>query len=219
MYDEARQRNEPMPNEGEFRAYHLLLLMGTHGKYKYNSTEYRKALKVISSRDLELSKQGGLQVLCRNIRVEQRPILSKQYLSQSGQHQPPFKHLCPVCDCQKSACQKKVGSLQQLILCATWQECEPVKGHPALRTAMALQGLLSQGNWSSFFRNTLAAPYLLAALAQLYFPALRTHALRVLSKTLVGRSISAHGSRQHGINTRMHRKLGTGSGPWSKGTF
>lgn len=46
MYDEARQRNEPMPNEGEFRAYHLMLLMGTHGKYKYNSTEYRKALKV-----------------------------------------------------------------------------------------------------------------------------------------------------------------------------
>lgn len=46
MYDEARQRNEAMPNEGEFRAYHLLLLMGTHGKYKYNSTEYRKALKV-----------------------------------------------------------------------------------------------------------------------------------------------------------------------------
>lgn len=35
-----------MPNEGEFRAYHLMLLMGTHGKYKYNSTEYRKALKV-----------------------------------------------------------------------------------------------------------------------------------------------------------------------------
>lgn len=37
-----------MPNEGEFRSYHLLLLMGTHGKYKYNSTEYRKALKVRS---------------------------------------------------------------------------------------------------------------------------------------------------------------------------
>lgn len=46
MYDQARLQNDPMPNEGEFRAYHLLLLMGTHGKYKYNSTEYRKALIV-----------------------------------------------------------------------------------------------------------------------------------------------------------------------------
>lgn len=46
MYDEARQCGKALPNEGEFRAYHLLLLMGTHGKYKYNSTEYRKALKV-----------------------------------------------------------------------------------------------------------------------------------------------------------------------------
>ena len=48
MYNHAREQNQPMPNEGEFRAYHLLLLMGTHGKYKYNSTEYRKALKVPS---------------------------------------------------------------------------------------------------------------------------------------------------------------------------
>lgn len=46
MYDLARAEGQPAPNEGEFRAYHLLLLMGTHGKYKYNSTEYRKALKV-----------------------------------------------------------------------------------------------------------------------------------------------------------------------------
>ena len=46
MYEKARAEGRPAENEGEFRAYHLVNLMGTHGGYKYNSTEYRKALKV-----------------------------------------------------------------------------------------------------------------------------------------------------------------------------
>lgn len=64
--------------------------------------------------------------------------------------------------------------------------------HPAFKLAMSLQGLLSQGNWSSFFQQTLKAPYLLAALAHLYFPALRLHALRVLSRTLAGETPRIH---------------------------
>lgn len=55
---------------------------------------------------------------------------------------------------------------------------------------MALQGMLDMGNWSSFFRETLKAPYLIAALAHLYFPALRTRVLRVLSKALLGMQIA-----------------------------
>ena len=47
MYEHARAAGQPIETEGEFRAYHLLISMGTHGKYRYNSTEYRKALKVI----------------------------------------------------------------------------------------------------------------------------------------------------------------------------
>jgi len=46
MYEKARAEGRPSQNEGEFRAYHLLNLMGSHGGYKYNATEYRKALKV-----------------------------------------------------------------------------------------------------------------------------------------------------------------------------
>lgn len=36
-----------MATEVEFRAYHLLTLIGTHGRYGYNSSEYQNALSVV----------------------------------------------------------------------------------------------------------------------------------------------------------------------------
>lgn len=45
MYGKARLEGNPEPDEAEFRAYHLLHVMGCHSGYKYISTEHRKALK------------------------------------------------------------------------------------------------------------------------------------------------------------------------------
>ena len=58
-----------------------------------------------------------------------------------------------------------------------------MRDHPALRQALKLRQLLAAGSWASYFKTALEAPYLLAALAHLYFPALRVHALRVLART------------------------------------
>jgi hypothetical protein len=46
MYDEHRANGAPIPSENEFRAYHLLTLIGTHGRYGYNSSEFQNALLV-----------------------------------------------------------------------------------------------------------------------------------------------------------------------------
>ena len=49
MYDKQRTLGQGMPCEAEFRAYHLLTLIGTHGRYRYDATEYQGALAVNSS--------------------------------------------------------------------------------------------------------------------------------------------------------------------------
>ena len=49
MYDKQRCAGQAMPCEAEFRAYHLLTLIGTHGKYRYDGTEYQGALAVSGS--------------------------------------------------------------------------------------------------------------------------------------------------------------------------
>ncbi len=46
MYDKQRCAGQAMPCEAEFRAYHLLTLIGTHGRYRYDATEYQGALAV-----------------------------------------------------------------------------------------------------------------------------------------------------------------------------
>ena len=46
MYDKQRTLGQAMPCEAEFRAYHLLTLIGTHGRYRYDATEYQGALAV-----------------------------------------------------------------------------------------------------------------------------------------------------------------------------
>jgi len=46
MYDKQRANRAPMDSEVEFRAYHLLTLIGTHGRYGYNAAEYQNALSV-----------------------------------------------------------------------------------------------------------------------------------------------------------------------------
>lgn len=46
MYDKHRANGAPVPSETEFRAYHLLTLIGTHGRYGYNSSEFQNALLV-----------------------------------------------------------------------------------------------------------------------------------------------------------------------------
>lgn len=45
MYDAARAAGAPCAAEPEFRAYHLLTLIGTHGRYGYNAAEYQAALQ------------------------------------------------------------------------------------------------------------------------------------------------------------------------------
>lgn len=46
MYDKLRAKGMPLATEVEFRAYHLLTLIGTHGRYGYNAAEYQNALSV-----------------------------------------------------------------------------------------------------------------------------------------------------------------------------
>ncbi len=46
MYDKQRCAGQAVPCEAEFRAYHLLTLIGTHGRYRYDATEYQGALAV-----------------------------------------------------------------------------------------------------------------------------------------------------------------------------
>lgn len=46
MYDKLRAKGTPLATEVEFRAYHLLTLIGTHGRYGYNAAEYQNALSV-----------------------------------------------------------------------------------------------------------------------------------------------------------------------------
>ena len=53
MYEAARRQGNPQLNEGEFRAYHLLTLIGTHGRYRYNAGEYQIALQVTRKRPLQ----------------------------------------------------------------------------------------------------------------------------------------------------------------------
>ena len=48
MYDKQRCAGQAMPCEADFRAYHLLTLIGTHGRYRYDATEYQGALAVSS---------------------------------------------------------------------------------------------------------------------------------------------------------------------------
>lgn len=47
MYDKQRAKGAPVSTEVEFRAYHLLTLIGTHGRYGYNAAEYQNALSVL----------------------------------------------------------------------------------------------------------------------------------------------------------------------------
>lgn len=58
-----------------------------------------------------------------------------------------------------------------------------MKDHPDLKRALELSRLLAAGSWASFLRRALDSRYLLAALANLYFPALRAHALTVTART------------------------------------
>lgn len=49
MYDKHRANGSPVPSETEFRAYHLLTMIGTHGRYGYNSSEFQNALLVLAA--------------------------------------------------------------------------------------------------------------------------------------------------------------------------
>lgn len=46
MYVKHRANGTPITTEVEFRAYHLLTLIGTHGRYGYNAAEFQNALAV-----------------------------------------------------------------------------------------------------------------------------------------------------------------------------
>ncbi len=62
MYDKQRCAGQEMPCEAEFRAYHLLTLIGTHGKYRYDGTEYQGALAVSGSSFMCARQASNLQV-------------------------------------------------------------------------------------------------------------------------------------------------------------
>jgi hypothetical protein len=51
-----------MPCEAEMRSYHLLTLMGTHGRYGYDGTEYGSALAVSMNSCLNQSQLAGIPV-------------------------------------------------------------------------------------------------------------------------------------------------------------
>ena len=59
MYVAARHRSSAAPREAEFRAYHLLSMMGRHGKYAYNPAVYLAAVQVCSL----LQTAGGVILL------------------------------------------------------------------------------------------------------------------------------------------------------------
>ena len=46
MYVAARNQGSPAPREAEFRAYHLLSMMGRHGKYSYSPATFLAAVQV-----------------------------------------------------------------------------------------------------------------------------------------------------------------------------
>lgn len=46
MYTRMADQGKPAPNEAEFRAYQLMLSMGTHGKYFYSAASFFASLKV-----------------------------------------------------------------------------------------------------------------------------------------------------------------------------
>ena len=70
MYDKQRTLGQAMPCEAEFRAYHLLTLIGTHGRYRYDATEYQGALAVSNCSCLE--KAGLLFCMHLNAVLMQR---------------------------------------------------------------------------------------------------------------------------------------------------
>jgi hypothetical protein len=46
MYDKRRAAGGGTGAEVEFRAYHLLTLLGTHGRYRYSAAVFQSALSV-----------------------------------------------------------------------------------------------------------------------------------------------------------------------------
>ena len=46
MYAERRAAGGGLGCEAEFRAYHLLTMIGTHGRYGYNAAGFQSALSV-----------------------------------------------------------------------------------------------------------------------------------------------------------------------------
>lgn len=64
MYDKQRISGHPMPCEAEMRSYHLLTLMGTHGRYGYDGTEYASALAVSINSCLNQSHWKSCHLAC-----------------------------------------------------------------------------------------------------------------------------------------------------------
>ena len=68
MYDKQRAKGAPVSTEVEFRAYHLLTLIGTHGRYGYNAAEYQNALSVLPcALDVEANMPSTWSVAQTNI--------------------------------------------------------------------------------------------------------------------------------------------------------
>lgn len=46
LYNTVSARGEPAPCEAEFRAYALLTMIGTHGKFQYSTATFLNMLRV-----------------------------------------------------------------------------------------------------------------------------------------------------------------------------
>ena len=74
MYVAARHRGAPAPREAEFRAYHLLTMLGRHGKYGYSPAVYLAAVQA-GAGPLQAAVVRSLEGAFEGSRVEasQRP--------------------------------------------------------------------------------------------------------------------------------------------------
>ena len=64
MYVAARNQGSPAPREAEFRAYHLLSMMGRHGKYSYSPATFLAAVQVSRGPGKCQGLHNGFSCLC-----------------------------------------------------------------------------------------------------------------------------------------------------------
>ena len=165
MYDRQRCSGQPMPCEAEFRAYHLLTLIGTHGRYRYDATEYQGALAVSStlscSTRISYAVMQAFRLQAYSVKVTKGCGDKKESASGRSMQGP----LCSL----KLAYVHMQGLSQEVL------ESEDVQ------RVVSMHQALESGNWSAFLKQATSAPYLQGCLAHMYFQGVRATALNVMA--------------------------------------